>query len=64
MMEVTASGLVTQRFLHGMQASQLDALAKTASEVIFPAGHRIFADGDYAARLAGSCSPAMSLWTC
>ena len=36
MMEVTASGLVTQRFLHGMQASQLDALAETASEVMFP----------------------------
>jgi CRP/FNR family transcriptional regulator, cyclic AMP receptor protein len=48
MMEVTASGLVTQRFLHGMQASQLDALAKTASEVMFPARHRIFADGEYA----------------
>ena len=47
-MEVTASGLVTQRFLHGMQASQLDELAETASEVMFPAGHRIFADGDYA----------------
>ena len=47
-MEVTASGLVTQRFLHGMQASQLDALAKTASEVMFPARHRIFADGEYA----------------
>jgi hypothetical protein len=26
MMEVTASGLVTQRFLHGMQASQLDVV--------------------------------------
>jgi CRP/FNR family transcriptional regulator, cyclic AMP receptor protein len=48
MMEVTASGLVTQRFLHGMQASQLDKLAETASEVMFPSGHRIFADGDYA----------------
>jgi CRP-like cAMP-binding protein len=31
-----------------MQASQLDALAKTASEVMFPARHRLFADGDYA----------------
>jgi CRP/FNR family cyclic AMP-dependent transcriptional regulator len=48
MMEVTASGLATQRFLHGMQASQLDALARAASEVMFPAGHRIFADGEYA----------------
>jgi CRP-like cAMP-binding protein len=48
MMEVTASGLVTQRFLRGMQASQLNALARTASEVMFPARHRISADGDYA----------------
>lgn len=47
-MEVTAAGLKTQRFLHGMQASQLDALAQAASEVMFPARHRIFADGDYA----------------
>ena len=48
MSEVTASGLVTQRFLRGMPARQLEALAETASEVMFPARHRIFADGDYA----------------
>ena len=48
MMEVTASSLVSQRFLRGLPAGHLDALAKAASEVIFPAGHRIFADGDYA----------------
>ena len=48
MLEVTASGLVTQRFLRGMPASHLDALAEAASEVMFPGGHRIFADGDYA----------------
>jgi CRP/FNR family cyclic AMP-dependent transcriptional regulator len=48
MLRVTASGLVTQRFLRGMPARQLDALAGTASEVMFPARHRIFADGDYA----------------
>ena len=47
-MEVTASGLVTQRFLRGMSARHLDALAETASEVMFPARHRIFADGGYA----------------
>ena len=47
MMEVTASVLAGQRFLHGMRADQLDALAATASEVMFPAGHRIFADGGY-----------------
>jgi CRP-like cAMP-binding protein len=48
MLEVTASGLVTQRFLRGMPARHLDALARAASEVMFPSRHRIFADGDYA----------------
>jgi CRP/FNR family transcriptional regulator, cyclic AMP receptor protein len=48
MLEVTPSGLHTQRFLRGMQSRHLDVLAEAASEVIFPAGHRIFADGDYA----------------
>ena len=48
MLEVTASGLVAQRFLRGMPARHLDALVKEASEVMFPPGHRIFADGDYA----------------
>jgi CRP-like cAMP-binding protein len=47
MIEVTASVLGRQRFLHGMRAEQLDALAATASEVMFPAGHRIFAEGGY-----------------
>jgi CRP/FNR family transcriptional regulator, cyclic AMP receptor protein len=50
MLEVTASRLVTQRFLRGMETGHLDTLAKAASEVMFPAGHRIFADGDYADR--------------
>ena len=48
MLEVTASGLVTQRFLRGMEPGHLEALAKAASEVMFPARQRIFADGDYA----------------
>jgi CRP-like cAMP-binding protein len=48
MMEVTASVLARQRFLTGLHADQLSALAATASEVTFPAGHRIFADGGYA----------------
>jgi CRP-like cAMP-binding protein len=39
--------LAGQRFLCGLRADQLDALAATASEVTFPAGHRIFADGGY-----------------
>jgi hypothetical protein len=46
-MEMTASVLDGQRFLHGLRAEQLDALAATASEVKFPAGHRVFADGGY-----------------
>lgn len=47
MIEMTASTLASQRFLNGLRADQLDALAETASEVVFPAGHRIFADGGY-----------------
>jgi len=47
MMEVTAPVLAGQRFLHGMRADQLDVLAATASEVMFPAGHRVFAEGGY-----------------
>jgi CRP/FNR family transcriptional regulator, cyclic AMP receptor protein len=50
MLEVSAPGLVTQRFLRGMESRQLDALAEAASEVMFPRGHRIFADGDYAGK--------------
>src|ERR1700745_818017 len=50
MLEVTGSKLATQPFLRGMQARHLGALAEAASEVMFPAGHRIFADGDYADR--------------
>jgi CRP/FNR family transcriptional regulator, cyclic AMP receptor protein len=47
MMEVTASVLDAQRFLHGLRAEQLDALAATATEVMFPAGHRIVAEGGH-----------------
>ena len=47
MIEVTASALDGQRILHGLRADQLDALAATASEVVFPAGHRIFAEGGH-----------------
>ena len=50
MLEVTASGLVAQRFLRGMPARHLDALVKEASEVVFPARYRIFANGDYAGK--------------
>jgi len=48
MIEVTASGLYTQRFLRGMETGQLDTLAHAAYEVMYPAGHRLFADGEYA----------------
>ena len=48
MLQVTASGLVTQGFLCGMETGHLDVLATAASEVMFPARHRIFADGDCA----------------
>jgi hypothetical protein len=37
-MEVTTPVLAGQRFLDGLRAEQLDALAATASEVVFPAG--------------------------
>jgi CRP/FNR family cyclic AMP-dependent transcriptional regulator len=47
MMEVTASVLAGQRVLHGVRADQLDALAAAASEVMFPARQRIFAEGGY-----------------
>jgi CRP-like cAMP-binding protein len=48
MIEVTASGLLAQRFLRGLEPGQLDTLAHAATEVMFPAGHRLFADGEYA----------------
>jgi CRP-like cAMP-binding protein len=48
MIEVTASGLYTQRFLRGMETGQLETLAQAASEVMYPAGQRLFADGEYA----------------
>jgi CRP-like cAMP-binding protein len=31
-----------------MATAELDTLATAASEVIYPAGHRLFADGEYA----------------
>lgn len=49
-MKVTASALAAQRFLRGMRVDQLDVLAEAAAEVMFPARHRIFSDGDYADR--------------
>ena len=49
MIEVTTSALAATPFLRGMLPSHLDALAATATDVTFAAGHRIFADGGFAA---------------
>jgi CRP/FNR family transcriptional regulator, cyclic AMP receptor protein len=51
MMEVTATSLAGHPFLHGMSRRHLEALAETATDVTLPAGHRILAEGGYAARL-------------
>jgi CRP/FNR family transcriptional regulator, cyclic AMP receptor protein len=48
MLQVTGKVLAGQRFLNGVGAAQLDELATAASEVMFPAGQRIFAEGGYA----------------
>jgi CRP/FNR family transcriptional regulator, cyclic AMP receptor protein len=48
MIEVTAAALAAQPFLRGMPPSQLGRLAKAASDVKFPQGHRIFDDGGHA----------------
>ena len=50
MIEVTAAALAGHPFLRGMPPGQLDALAAAASDVRFPAGHRIFDDGGFAAK--------------
>jgi CRP-like cAMP-binding protein len=48
MIEVTAATLAAHPFLHGISADHLAVLARAASDVTFPAGHRFFADGDHA----------------
>jgi CRP/FNR family transcriptional regulator, cyclic AMP receptor protein len=45
MIEVTAAALATHPFLHGMSREQLAVLAGAASDVMFPAGRRLFEDG-------------------
>jgi CRP-like cAMP-binding protein len=50
MIAVTTSDLATHPFLRGMPPGHLDALAEAATDVMFPAGHRIFADGGHADR--------------
>jgi CRP/FNR family transcriptional regulator, cyclic AMP receptor protein len=48
--EVSPAALAAHPFLHGMSRDQLAALAEAASDVTFPARHRIFEDGGLAAR--------------
>ena len=50
MIEVTTPALAGHPFLRGMPPGQLDALAAAASDVTFPAGHRIFETGGYAGK--------------
>jgi len=50
MTEVTAAALATHPFLHGMSRPHLAILAKSASDVVFPARHRLFEDGGHAGR--------------
>jgi CRP/FNR family transcriptional regulator, cyclic AMP receptor protein len=48
--EVTAEALAGHPFLHGMSRNHLDVLAEAASDVTFPARHRLFEDGGSASR--------------
>jgi CRP/FNR family transcriptional regulator, cyclic AMP receptor protein len=50
MIEVSPSALATHAFLHGMPRGQLDTLAAVATDVTFPARHRIFEEGGHASR--------------
>jgi len=45
MTEVTAATLAAHPFLHGVSPDHLAMLARAASDVTFPAGHRFFEDG-------------------
>ena len=49
MIEVTTSALSAHTFLRGMQPGHVDVLAEAATDVMLPAGHRIFAEGGHAA---------------
>ena len=50
MIEVTAEALAAHPFLHGMSRDHLAVLAEAASDVTFPARHRLFEDGGGATR--------------
>jgi CRP/FNR family cyclic AMP-dependent transcriptional regulator len=45
MIEVTAAALATHPFLSGTSRHHLTVLAEAASDVVFPAGRRLFEDG-------------------
>lgn len=45
MIEVTAAALAAHPMLHGMSTDYLAVLAGSASDVAFPAGHRLFEEG-------------------
>jgi CRP-like cAMP-binding protein len=48
MTEVTRSSLARHPFLRAMAPGHLDILAEAGAEVSFPAGHRIFGQGEFA----------------
>ena len=48
MIEVTGATLAAHPFLYGISRDHLAVLARAASDVTFPAGHRFFADGGHA----------------
>ena len=50
MIEITAEALAAHPFLHGMTHDHLAVLADAASDVTFPARHRLFEDGGNATR--------------
>jgi CRP-like cAMP-binding protein len=50
MTEVTTSSLARHPFLRAMAPGHLDLLAEAGAEVSFPAGHRIFEQGEFAGR--------------
>ena len=50
MIEVTAAALAAHPFLHGMSHDHLAVLADAASDVTFPAKHRLIEDGHSATR--------------
>ncbi len=50
MIEITPAVLAVHPFLHGMSREQLAPLAEAATDVRFPARHRLFEDGGHAAR--------------